>query len=405
MYLTALLDKYPPKKILLFVLCLFLIKEIVVATYIGNKPSPITDGYSERNTINGVAHWQKIGITTNAGLPDHCAYKIIPRETAESSCVYTHYPPGPDYLIWIYQFFTGGSLDIRLLRVFPILINFLCAWFFIISIIQSFESRRAFCLGLMLSLVPMFSNFWHGLHYQGYALSLFLVQISLYLRNKNNLLSFHFLLMSFLLSFLQGWLSFDFAFIASFILTPFLILNKHTFKEWFLITLCNGLGFSVAFFLHFYQVVLYFGNAQEAIADFTNSAVYRAKNSGTDPLTRPGLEKLHLFTNLKDFLWRIAGRGKYLSINLINFIWIILGLMFIRKIEFKKSRFVFLFNIDKFDIFALASAIFISGLWGMVMKQHSFIHGFIARHYYLTYFTCCVILINKTSTETKSDAI
>jgi hypothetical protein len=123
MHLTAFLDKYPVKKIFLTILILFFVKELGLIFSIGNKPSPITDGYSERNTINGVANWQKIGIAANAALPDHCAHQIIPAKPDQTTCVYTHYPPGPDYMIWLTQFLTGGSLDTRVLRIFPLLIN------------------------------------------------------------------------------------------------------------------------------------------------------------------------------------------------------------------------------------------------------------------------------------------
>jgi hypothetical protein len=242
----------------------------------------------------------------------------------------------------------------------------------------------------------------HGLHQQQYAFLMLQVQMALVIKLFSGKINPLITYSAFsILGFIQGWMSFDFAFLATLFVIPFYILLR---KEYFVsfwklvfIGLASGLSFTLSHVLHFYQVVAYLGSFDNAWNDLFGAAKFRANNSiSFGYAAHPKFtDEIGPFTVAKDFLYRVAGRGKYLSINLINFIWILLGLKFVKKITFKKGQ-TFEFSITAEDLFALAASILISSMWSLVMKQHAHIHGFIARHYFFCYFFCCLILVRRT---------
>lgn len=392
MYRTILSDNQKLKKALFILFALLILKEIIVAICIGQNPSPIGDKYSERNAINGAAYFLEHGISSNSGLPHFSGVEIVSlHQELIKDEAYTHYPPGPEYLIWLSQN-VCGSRNIVCQRFLPITVNATLSLIFLITILTLFTAKKAILLAFALIAPPMFSYYMHGLHYQGYALSILLLQVALIWKYLFNNLRFRNLNLSlFFLSFLQGWLSFDYAFLATFCATPFLILEKRTLKEWLLISVWSGLGFTAAHLIHFYQVITYLGSFEAALADLLNAAKERALN--TSNVIKPGIEKLTPLSNLKDYLWRVSGRGKYLAVNLINIIWLIILLHFVQKIQLKWRNLSFSINIERRDLVALLTSILVSGAWTMIMKQHAFIHGFIARHYYLIYLIACYVLI------------
>lgn len=392
MYRTILSDNQKLKKALFILFALLILKEIIVAISIGQNPSPVGDKYSERNAINGAAYFLKHGVTSNSGLPHFSGVEIVPLpEDLKGSAVYTHYPPGPEYLIWLSQN-VCGSRNIMCQRFLPLTVNTALSLIFLITVLTLFTTKKSIILAFLLIAPPMFSYYMHGLHYQGYALSILLLQIALLWKYLFHNLGFKDLnLLLFFLSFLQGWLSFDYAFLATFCATPFLILERRPFKEWLLISFWSGLGFTAAHLIHFYQVITYLGSFEAAVADLLNAAKERALN--TSNVIKPGIDKLTPLSNLKDYLWRVSGRGKYLGVNLINIIWLIILLHFVQKIQLKWKNLNFSVNIGRRDLVALLTSILVSGAWTMIMKQHAFIHGFIARHYYLVYLIACYILI------------
>jgi hypothetical protein len=395
-----------PLKFLLIIFSLLVLKEIIFIQTFTNDVSPIADGFSEANTTRGGVFFHEKGITAFSGLPDINYGELLPKRGSNgypgfkkgNSVAYTHYPPGPEYMAWL-GFHIVGPGNFNLLRYLPILLSVIIGIFFIRV---NFELVRGGNKGvifvLMLILPPMYSNFMHGLHHQQYAFLMLQLQMSLaglYITKSKNAI---YLLFFFLLGFMQGYMTFDYAFLASLFIIPFYLFFHLNFSTLASIGLCSGIGFTLAHTLHFYQVVNYYGDFQRALSDFAGSAAHRAKNAASEadiPNLKYNAKEIGPFTVMKDYLYRVAGRGKYLSINLINFIWIILGLKFIKRITFKKG-YSFEFEISGRDLLALFSAVIISSMWSLVMKQHAHIHGFIARHYYFCYYFCCLILITRT---------
>lgn len=402
--------KIYPLRFVFIVFAILVAKEIIFINTFRDKVSPIADGFSEANAIRGALFFMDKGIGYFQGLPDIGYSDFLSGKGVRGypnfgykEEAYTHYPPGPEYLIWL-GFKVLGRGNFNHLRYLPITFSILVGIFFINTIFSAVGGgTKGLILSLGLILPPMYSNYMHGLHYQQYAFLLLQLQICVAIRfvNQSQLWhSFAFLI----LGFLQGWLSFDYAFLASLFFIPFVILFNRSLGDFVRVCFMSGIGFSISHLIHFQQVVSYFGSFDRAINEFIHSAAHRSFNAGTakDP-SNPKFSDIGLFTVAKDFLYRVAGRGKYLAINLINFIWIILSLRFIKTIETKKYRFHF--DVATRDILALASAVIISSMWSIVMRQHAHIHGFIARHYYFCYFFCCLILVMRTSVLKKNEPL
>lgn len=405
-----------PLQVLYLVFALLIIKELIIISTLNGKVSSIGDGYSEANAIRGATSFLDIGISQNYGLPNICYGNILsdvgslPEHNIKGiSCpeAYTHYPPGPEYLLWV-GLKVFGRDNWNLVRLCPLLLSALIGLYFIRSnfaIVGGGAKGLAF--GLMLLLPPMYSNYMHGLHYQQYGFLLLQLQIILslkYVRSPN----WKYLIAFLFLGFFQGWLSFDYAFLTTFFFLPFFLhFSKETslkFSDFLKVSFASGFGFTLAHALHFLQVVNYFGSFDTAVDDFRSSAANRAYNAHSENTpANQKFENVGLFTVMKDYLYRVAGRGKYLAINLINFIWIIFALRFIRKIETK--RFKFTFEVSTRDILSLGAAVLVSALWSLVMRQHAHVHGFIARHYYFCYFFCCLIVVRRTLVRKKNEPL
>ncbi len=401
-----------PLQVLFIIFAALVLKELIYINTFHGQVSPIADGYSEANTIRGATFFHEKGLTHFNGLPDTCYTDLFPNKgiktrypTDCSGKAYTHYPPGPEYMGWL-GFHLVGLGNFTLLRLLPIFLSILVGIFYIktsFSLVSG--GTRGLIFVSMLILPPMYSNYMHGLHHQQYAFIMLQTQMCLSIlyftqkawRNVGVILAFV------LLGFFQGWMTFDFAFLATLFVVPFYIYFKESqqlsFSSLVSIGLASGLSFTLSHLLHLYQVSLYYGDMKAALLDFTGSAAHRATNAASlreAPLIKYNAKEIGPLTVAKDFLYRVAGRGKYLSLNLMNFIWIILGLRFIKRIELNKKKWVFEFDLRTRDLMALLAAVIISSLWSLVMKQHAHIHGFIARHYYFCYFFCCLIAVTRT---------
>ena len=409
-----------PMKLLLIVFACLVVKELIYITTFKDV-SPIADGYSEANTIRGGTGFINNGVTSMSGLPDTCYGGLLgnrgrvgfvrkKRNNPEASCAgsaYIHYPPGPEYMAWLGMSVVGTE-NYRLLRILPITLSVIVGYFFLTTMFTLVGGGlRGLIFGLFLILPPMYSNYFHGLHHQQYAFLMFQVQMCLtILYMTNPRYKKWWVIGAFaLLGFCQGFMTFDFAFLATLFVIPFYLFFKDDHQVPFLtvvkVGLASGLTFTLAHALHFLQVINYLGSYEQAVHDFTSSANHRATNSGdlgNTPHLKYDPKQIGPLTVTKDYLWRVSGRGKYLAINLINLIWIVLGLRFVRRINFRKGT-VLRFDIRNSDLLALLASIVISALWSIAMKQHAHIHGFIARHYYFCYLFCGLILVTRTKKE------
>ena len=258
----------------------------VQALNAGNELSS-ADAYSEANVLREVDGFRAQGFWHDAGLGNVLfgnRYPKIGFTTAPSFVlahsvgpggVYTHYPPGPEWIAFVAESVLGDD-PVSRLRVVPLVIGAIAAIFFGLSVRQRFGSAAGW-LTMLLSLGA--APFWNAnghLHCLGYAQSLLLVEIGVCLGRRQARAP------ALLLGFAQGWLSFDFFFEVA--LVPIAVacagplISPAYQPRWRLALWRSALataGFALAHFLHLGQVVAFHGSVSAALADLGGAAAYR----------------------------------------------------------------------------------------------------------------------------------
>jgi hypothetical protein len=314
--------------------------------------------------------------------------------------IYTHYPPGPNWLVGIWMKMAGPSPVARL-RLFPIVFGWLAIVVFGVTLARRFGLLFAILMLTWCDLLPLFSNMMHGLHYQGYALSLLLLTIAECLRQKPRLWIIA------LLGFAQGWLSFDFIFLAT--LAPLAIeplsaslerrgpAYTRRWKE--LLAGCVGFGSAMA--LHIVQVTTYRGSFVTAIADLGQSAATRSGESGAGILEKLRVAgeliwnyAVHLSADPRFFGWNLAAGIVVMAVTLV-----ILGFAANMRNPESRERNPFVTLTTRFLI-PILPAFFISVLWLVVMRQHALIHThFLPRHLFLLGFVATALFLHNASAD------
>lgn len=355
---------------------ILLCREISRVIEVGNQPTKYGDGYSEQNAVYGAKAFENLGIGKYYGLPDPC---VGAAENA-TPCVYTHYPPGPEYFVYVSHLLTG-SFNFDQLRILALITNFLLLFFTAWLLLKKFDHLFVIVLLGLLTVHPFFSRFWHNLHYQGFAFYLLFFQfaVSLFLKERKVAT----LAALFFCSFLQGWLSFDYFFVVA--LGPAVFygfIYGFDFKKTAWIFLTCSAGFGIAHLAHFLQVIFYFGSFDKALEDFLNAAKNRANNEVIIINWVPE-KALNPFKLVLMYFSRFTKRHGFLPVSLDKYILITLALGLIYS-YFKAGRKFLKSNFDKKTMTYLLVGFIASSMWVIVMRQHSYIHfSFINQHYFL----------------------
>lgn len=376
--------------------------QLIFAWTNGNNVSPIADPFSEANAIRAGEGYVAKGFTTDAGLPDisygtqfsmHGRYDV-------GGFIYTRYPPGPD---WIAGLVTKlfGTGHIILYRVIPITVGLVCIIFFAWALMKALGAAQGTILFLACAVVPMFSNMMHGLHYQGYAFHLLLLELGLLLLYFSQPVSRSLLkwnLAFFIIGFVQGWLSFDYCFLVTFAPVPYAVLSRgltlgDRLRRLLAAVLALGLGFSLAHMLHFTQVVLYYDDFNKAVEDLGQSARLR---SGYHGQIRWWLHLSAVWTYLRSEVYR----GMYFW-TLFNLTFIVPASFFILKrgmivLPFAPLNLHAVWSMSRWKLmFVPVLALIVSAAWVFVMPGHAMSHlHFIPRHFFLFYFFCLLTVLH-----------
>ena len=363
------------KKVFLICLILFgihLSLEFLRVLQFKEGPTSIGDGYSEVNAVKGAQAFRMKGIFSDYGLPDHC----YAESGGKNTCVYTHYPPGPEYIVYLSSFLVGNFNWFHL-RMIPLVLNFLLLIIALLLFLGQFRPIQVLLFFILLGLHPFFWRFWHNMHYQGYAFYLLLVSFGVVLYSDKKFKAA--LVSLFAISFLQGFLSFDYFFLTTLAPVTFYSFIKGFEKRTAakLLLVCGG-GFAFAHALHFLQVIFHFGSFEAAFTDFRDAAKNRANNEVIviDWVTTKALNPFKLFSM---YMERYTRKG-FLPISLLKyFLLTIVTILVIRFYKIRKlSTELFPTRVAKYLILALL----VSSLWVLVMRQHSFIHySFINQHF------------------------
>jgi hypothetical protein len=248
-------------------------------------------------------------------------------------------------------------------------------------------------------LSPTVTDGFVGLHSQGYAFALLLVEIAVAIGVGTRIAPFA------LLGFLQGWLSFDYVFLVTF--TPLAIelampaIEPGYQRRWNLalmrVVLAGG-GFTVAHALHFLQVWAYWGSLDGALRDFAGAAAHRA---GADMVSGPLGYLAQAAFNLRIYFYGLHPFSTALSFpasvyaadwTMFRFLglslgpwWLLvtLGLMIWNKLDPKSEAASIRMNWHVVSLTGMAT----TSLWFVVMVNHGVVHRhFLYRHLFLLFF-------------------
>lgn len=302
-----LMNEATGRWLLRVVFLLLVLLQSAYLAWIGNGLGKLSDGFSEANALRAAQAFLKDGLTSHHGLPrelygnrfpGHGMVKNLigtnglvkprfrqgfpPGQANPDNWVYTHYPPGPDYLLAIMGRFVGLK-RLWLLRLCPLSLGLLAAAVFFKTLARAFGFDRAALIAAACVLLPMFNTCMPGLHYEGYSFALLLFQMSclllmLWQGEKTRLWIWP---LFFLFGFFQGWLSFDQFFVVGLIPLPFWMMRRAeggrpSFHWLFWACALPFAGFALAHILHFLQVAAELGGLREAFEEFRRAATERA---------------------------------------------------------------------------------------------------------------------------------
>jgi hypothetical protein len=252
----------------------------------GNELS-LVDAYSEANALREVRNFLEHGLTRNHGLGNVYHEGMYPTEGlaadpmarqrgVSDEGVYTHYPPGPEYLLYADAKLLGME-PVSHLRWLPIAAGLAALIFFGLAVRHRFGPLVGWVVMSACVINPAVTDGFVGLHYQGWAFALLLVELGLLIRGGASAWPFA------LLGFSQGWLSFDYFFLVS--VTPLALelvmprIDPGHEPRWRLAwtqALIAGAGFAAAHGLHFLQVRAYLGSFDAAVRDLSGAATERS---------------------------------------------------------------------------------------------------------------------------------
>ncbi len=384
----------------------------------GDALSP-TDAYSEANAIREVRNFLETGLWANSGLgnvvypglypdqgfvaaPDDWAHSVTP------SGVYTHYPPGPEYLLYVAAKIFGPT-PVAHLRLLPLVVGWAAAIYLGVSIRRRFGPIVGWLVMAACVSLPLFSDASVNIHALGYAFALLLIEIGLCVGVNTYVTPL------LLLGFLQGWLTFDYVFLVT--LSPVaieLMLARlrigHT-PRWRLALLrcaAAGGGFVFAHLLHFAEVWAFFGSFGAALQDLSTAASYR---SGAAELGGP-LQRLittdgvidayfvtrfpisvpfwHPDAGLADN-WRVF---RFLGLTL-GVWWAVLTIaLLLRNLRQGPQRMFRDAKILGDWLCVSLSGFAVSAAWFIAMTNHAIHHPhFLYRHLFFGFFVCLLFVV------------
>jgi hypothetical protein len=439
-------------------ICVFLFLVLLQLAYlasIGNGLGRHSDFHSESSGLRAAEAFLKDGITSHHGLPRHfygnrfpgqggidiLTNGLVPLQIRQGfppdqvnpdNWVYTHYPPGSEYLCAITGRFVGLDRLWRL-RLFPLSLGLLAAAVFFRTLVRSFGVDRGALIAAACVILPMFNTYMPGLHFQGYSFTLLLFQMSCLipmLWQTRGARLWHWPVF-FALGFFQGWLSFDHFFVVCLIPLPFWLMRRAegsqpSFHWLFWACALPFAGFALAHILHFLQVAAELGGWHPAFEEFRRAAAERASQANTIwPQT------------LRALLGRDTIHGNYpISLALGAYCYL-RDVLILRGLQF--GPFMLLALVAAFPVAAfrttrvavitrgkqrrmdcslswpgprgiwpvLGAALLVSLAWWLVMPAHVVDNShFTVRHLFVLYFFLVVTVVRSISiSEKRSDEV
>lgn len=380
---------------------------------VGDGLSETADPWTEADTVRAAEGYYLLGFRANCGLPDICFGEQFPDHGTkqmlrddrrahaawESSTlrgrvqsvttdhfVYTHYPPGPHWIAGLAtKLFGLGHL--KEYRLFPIVVGLLATSYFGWELCRYFNVVLG-SIGLVsVAALPMFSTMMHGLSYQGYALSLLLMELGLCLRMRvTGATRVSHLLVLVVLAHLQGWLGFDYCFLV--VLAPWVVWlvlyePRCPWRTAAMASLVIAAGFCSAHILHFAEVSACMRSVNDALLDMLSAAEYRSVGGILDNGAPVGARWPLLMFYLTEGTGSAAQFGAPIGTLTAAGAF---ATLIIRDGQQRSMLVV--------PMVALLVAMTVSSLWVVTMPQHAMQHvHFIPRHYFLSFFASLLAVL------------
>jgi len=370
----------------------------------GNELSTV-DQFSEANALREVRNFFEQGLTHDYGLGNVYHPGMYPSDgfrpdtddaklSVTPEGVYTHYPPGPEYLLYAATKLLGPD-PVSRLRLIPVTVGFAATLFLGFAVRRRFGTAVGWLIMGAFALAPATSDGFVGLHYQGYALALLMVEISCVIAERPSLAPFA------ILGFLQGWLSFDYVFLVTVAPLAFELalprIDPWYQPRWRLAltrSILAGAGFTTALGLHFLQVWEFWGSFGIALRDFAAAAAHRTDAGTTGYLAQAlgnlktyfyGLHPLHFGLALPDGAdiqdWSMF---RFLGLSLGPW-WLLVTLAMIVWDHLDPTRHIGSLRKDWHVVSMIG--MLTSSLWLLAMVNHGGMHRhFLYRHLLVAFF-------------------
>lgn len=426
--------------------------QIIYWIWIGNGLGKFSDAHSEADALRSAEAYARDGLLSHHGLPrllyggrfpdvgtiiDHLDKDGLVKPVFRTGFpdnlanrddwVYTHYPPGPNWLCGVMARFFGTD-QIRFLRLLPMVFGLVATAIFFKTSAGAFGADRAALIAGACAVLPMFHTCMPGLHFEGYSFALLLLQFSLLIsplwNGKQRLWHWPAL---FLFGFAQGWLSFDQFFVVTLLSWPLWLLRRAegaelSFRWLFLTAALPCAGFGLAHFLHLAQVSAELGGWHPAIEEFRRTATERAGQADL-PLP-PFLEMLlrHIPVGSGYFRSLALGgyfylrqvlilRGPYFGPFMIAAIAAALLVLCFRPSQITRTpwhsrgaTWTLSWPGSKRPWPALAAALFVSLVWWPVMAGHVAGNaGVTIRHLFVFYLFLVLVVVKSISVTKEED--
>lgn len=372
---------------------------------IRNGLSRTATPYSEANVIRAAEHHAKFGFLVDAGL-SHIVYGDRFRDKGWTtdlyryplpSGVYTRYPPLPEIIAGMLEKVVGYR--IWLWRLVPVLLGLAATAYAFAALRRVLESLAASAMIVLLSIVPMVTSHMHGLHFEGYAHAAFLCELALLVRILflDEPPSRGAYVAVFGLGFVQGWLSFEYVFVAGAAAVPLaLVARAHGARAEprtvLLLLVVSGGGFVAAHLLHFLQVATFYGSISAALQDLSSRAAYRFAGEAQPPYL------VQVAMNLVTYavvIWFSPNNQHFGAL-----LFIVSLLVILRRVMSAEdasglrtgARRGLAMLSDKRVVLPMVVSYAIAALWLFVMPSHAAIHTHIVpRVFFLPYFVVVLI--------------
>jgi hypothetical protein len=397
------------RRIMRTTLVLLALVQVALLAWIGNGVSSLADRYSEADAIRSSQGFVEHGLTWNYGLPNilygerfaNRGWKGDRRAAPlPAGGVYTRYPPLPNWIATLNEHLFGFE-RLWAWRLFPIVCGLAAFAVLLGALSRTFGADRAAVVGVALALAPMTSTHMHSLHYHGYAHALLMLQVALALRTfwSPEGATAGRVTLFFLLGFVQGWLSFDLAFVVSLLAVPLWLLRRAdapspSLRPLVAVVLACGVGFTLAHALHFLQVAAFYGGIAGAVADYTSRAQFRFTGTARAPypvmLARALLSETATVTRATNHHF-----GPMLDVVLVLLAVLLLSRRVAVDLAGRRAvRLLWSGERARGYLPALGAALVVSSTWYFVMPSMTFIHPHIVpRLLFLTYLLGVLTLL------------